>query len=107
MIQRVVTLLLLLGGSNAEEAVKVMKEVAEEYFEKNKDDEDSIVFLYTDGDALDDKLLQFLNIKEPYPKLCLIDIPNGKKYIQEGSIDAKKFLTEFEAGKISSMELRQ
>ena len=99
----------LLDGKpeQVEEAKAKMSTVAEDYFSKNKDKEDSVIFLYTEGDALDEKLLSFLNIKAPFPKLCLIDIPNSKKYInEESTIDVKDFLEKFESGKVTSKGLR-
>ena len=94
-------------GSDSTAAKAVMEPAASEYFDKNKDKEDAIVFLYTDGDDLDDRLLQFINVIKPFPKLVLIDIPNNKKYVNEdGKIDVKDFLTKFESGSLTSKGLR-
>lgn len=85
----------------------VMGAVAQEYFDKNKDNSESVVFLYTDGDDLDEQLMGFLKIAEPFPKLFLVDIPNGVKYINEGDIDVAAFMKKFEAGKLTSKKLQE
>ncbi len=87
-----------------------MRPTAEKYFAKNKENRESVAFLYTEGDDLDSRLLDFINIKGPFPKMILVNIPAGKKYICEcdkiDEVAVEKFLNDFESGTCTGMGLR-
>ena len=90
-----------------EKAKECMKPVAEPYFEKNKEKEDSICFLYTTGDELAGRLMGFLSISKAFPKLFIVDIPSGKKYISEDEkIDVEDFVKKFQEGSLTSKGLQ-
>lgn len=91
-----------------DDVFKAMSVTAEEYFTKNKDNKESIAFLYTDGDELDEQLLGFLSIKvDSSPVLFMVDIPNGVKYINEGDINVNEFVKKCEKGEVPSKKLQE
>lgn len=88
-------------------AKSAMTPVATPYFERNKDNNDPLLFLYTIGDSLDSSIRKLLQISE-IPSLVLVNISSdagpskavygGPELNQEA---IKDLLKEFEENSLS------
>lgn len=81
-----VLIYIILDGSSEqiEQAIKVMSPIADYYSVKQKDNlvDENISFFYANDSDLSASLCEeVLKIREVFPFLVLIDIPNQKKYI--------------------------
>lgn len=105
----------LTDGTDAqvEKAKKSMDPVATPYFEKHKDDNSAVVFMYAKDDDLAGRLQNFTKISSPFPVLAIVDMEGQKKYICDKSGDdlnegvVRQFLEDYLANKLTAKAIKE
>ena len=87
----------IIDGSDEQvsKAKEVLTPVATPYFEAHKMEDDSVCFLYTKGDDLDERLASFIKIKPPFPCLVMISISSKQKWVFDGAELNSDAVTDF------------